>query len=152
MIALIKNRKVRRTAKTPTVSLSKNPVTVLCMCPGLKVKKKGTITVFVDKNGREQKLTGDEMVSMNFWGFGPCIFDYLQKQFNDFLKEHGDEQKSEFYIPTAVDNLVAAGKKCVKVLRTSDRWFGVTYKQDKQIAQARIEKLIEKGIYPRKLW
>ncbi len=117
-----------------------------------KIRKRDTDIVFVDENGREQKLADDKIVSPNFWGFRPCIFDYLQKQFNDFLKERGNDQKSEFYIPAVVDNLVAAGEKRVKVLRTPDRWFGVTYKQDKQIAQARIKELIEKGIYPRKLW
>lgn len=97
-------------------------------------------------------MSADKIVSMNFWGFGPCIFDYLQRQFNDFLKEHGDEQKSEFYIPAAVDNLITIGEKRVKILRTQDSWFGVTCRKDKKVAQARIKELIEKGLYPQKLW
>ncbi len=117
-----------------------------------KIRKRDTDIVFVDENGLERKLSDDKIVSPNFWGFGPCIFDYLQRQFSLFLVEHGNDQDSEFYIPAVVDTLVAAGEKRVKVLRTGDRWFGVTYRQDKQIAQARIKELIEKGIYPQKLW
>ena len=62
------------------------------------------------------------------------------------------EDKSEFYIPTALDTLVKRKQKKVKILKTHDNWFGVTYPQDKEIAQACIQKLIEQGVYPEKLW
>jgi dTDP-glucose pyrophosphorylase len=108
--------------------------------------------VFTDGSGQQQTLSGDEVVSMNLWGFQPDIFTHLQKQFKEFLVEHGKEQKSEFYIPIAVDRLVTSKQKKVKVLHTGDKWFGVTYKEDKEIAQKCIQKLIEQGIYPNKLW
>ena len=117
-----------------------------------KIGRNGTGAVFTDEAGQQQELSGDEIVSMNFWGFEPDIFEHLQKQFNEFLARHGSEQKSELYIPSVVDRLVNSGQKNVKVLHTPDRWFGVTYKQDKEIAQKSIRHLIEQGVYPHKLW
>ena len=116
------------------------------------IRKEGNGAVYIDEQGSEQSLTGDEIVSMNLWGLGADIFGYLQQQFNDYLKRHLDEDKSEFYIPTALDTLVKRKQKKVKILKTHDNWFGVTYPQDKEIAQACIQKLIEQGAYPEKLW
>jgi NDP-sugar pyrophosphorylase family protein len=115
------------------------------------IKNKREI-IFTDDGRQQQTLSGDEVVSMNLWGFQPDIFKHLQKQFGEFLVEHGKEQKSEFYIPSVVDRLVASKQKKVKVLHTEDSWFGVTYKQDKEIAQKSIQHLIERGFYPHKLW
>ena len=116
------------------------------------VRKNGDGAVFIDEEGAEQRLTGDEIASMNLWGFGPDIFHHLQRQFSEHLKRHGQEDKGEFYIPSVVDRLVQEGQKKVKILKTHDNWFGVTYPQDKEIAQTCIQKLIEQGIYPERLW
>ena len=116
------------------------------------IRKEGNGAVFVDQQGAEQPLTGDEIVSMNLWGFGADVFGYLQQQFNDYLKLHSGEDKSEFYIPTVVDTLIKRKQKKVKIFKTHDSWFGVTYPQDKEIAQSCIRKLIEQKIYPEKLW
>ena len=117
-----------------------------------EITKAGDGAVFVDENGDEKKLTGDEIVSMNLWGFGPDIFEHLQGQFKNFLDEHGNELKSEFYIPTVVDRLISSGEKKVSVLHSHEKWFGITYKEDKEFAKARIEELIAQGVYPQKLW
>lgn len=117
-----------------------------------KIIKQRQGAVFTDESGQEQKLSGDEIVSMNLWGFQPDIFKHLQKQFREFLVEYGKEQKREFYIPDVIDKLVASRQKRVKVLHTEDSWFGVTYKEDRQIAQKCIQKLIDRGIYPYRLW
>ena len=117
-----------------------------------QITKAGAGAVFVDENGGENKLSGDEIVSMNLWAFGPDIFEYLQGQFKDFLAEHGNELKSEFYIPTVVDRLISSGQKNVNVLHSHEKWFGVTYKEDKEFAKTRIEELISQGVYPQKLW
>ena len=116
------------------------------------IRKNGQDAVFVDKNGVENLLFGSEIVSMNLWGFTPDIFVYLRQQFDSYLKSHGSEDKSEFYIPTAVDTLVKQKQKKVKILKTHDNWFGVTYHEDKEIAQSSIRELIEKGVYPEHLW
>ena len=103
-------------------------------------------------NGKDQHLSGDEAVSMNFWGFTPAIFDQLEKDLKLFLKEHGSEEKSELYIPSVVDACIQNGKAEVKVLRSSSTWFGVTYPQDKPLVQEAMLQLKEKGEYPDHLW
>ncbi len=96
-------------------------------------------------------LTGDEPVSMNFWGFTPELFPQLRQKFNEFMAHHGKELKSECYIPSTVNDLVKEGRARVKVLRTADSWFGVTYKEDRPMVAESIGKLIARGDYPAKL-
>jgi len=96
-----------------------------------RIEKRGSQIVSFDAQGREQKFTGDEIVSMNFWGFRPSIFGFLQTQFADFLRVHAGAPKSQFFIPAAVDRLIRSGKALVKVLTTTGSWFGVTYRQGK---------------------
>ena len=108
--------------------------------------------MFTDGDGKEQLLNGDEIASMNFWGFGAGVFDYLQEQFDKFLLDRGGDLKSEFYLPEAVDVMIRKAQATVKLLPTSDKWFGVTYREDKQIAQAKIAELVQQGLYPERLW
>jgi len=117
-----------------------------------KVEKTPEGARYVDTDGTPHALTGDELVSMNLWGFQPSIFGHLESQFARFLVERGHDKGAELYIPFVVDALVTAGKATVKVLPTDDPWFGVTYRADKSIATASIRKLIEAGIYPERLW
>ncbi len=117
-----------------------------------KIERQGNSAVFFDGQGRKCRLSGDEIVSMNLWGFMPSIFPYLQLQFCDFLKEFGGEEKTEFFIPTAIDKLLHSGQESVKILHTDDSWFGITYREDKAIAVEKINELISKGVYPEKLW
>ena len=100
----------------------------------------------------DRALTGDELVSMNFWGFTPALFPQLREHFNNFLRRSGQELKSECYIPTTVNELVANNEARVKVLRTPASWFGITYKEDKPQVVASIRQLIERGNYPEALW
>jgi hypothetical protein len=86
------------------------------------------------------------------WAFHPSIFTHLSRQFKDFLEKHGNEPKSEFFIPTVVGDLVKSGEVNVKVIPTHDNWFGVTYRQDREIAERCITGLIKKGTYPDRLW
>ncbi|HVM59972.1 MAG TPA: sugar phosphate nucleotidyltransferase [Verrucomicrobiae bacterium] len=97
-------------------------------------------------------LTGDELASMNFWGFTPLVFPQLRERFYEFMRRHGRELKSECFIPTTVNELVAAGVGRVKVLRTPSSWFGVTYQEDKPRVTAGIRQLIARCEYPQKLW
>ena len=101
---------------------------------------------------RDVDLNGSEPVSMNMWGFTPVIFDYLQDMFVDFLAQRGDELKSEFLIPSVINDLIRSGKESVHVLYSNAPWFGVTYKEDKPYVVDQIQKLIEKGFYPLKLF
>jgi len=117
-----------------------------------KIEKHNNGARYFNEDGIEHYLSGDEIVSMNFWGFQPSIFDHISVQFKEYLREHGQELKNELFLPSVVDRIVETGQGKVKVLPTDDNWFGVTYKQDKPIAQACIRELIDKGVYPEKLW
>lgn len=116
------------------------------------IRKEGDGAVFTDADGKEHTLTGQELVSMNFWGFGVDVFDHLQKQFTEYLAAHGNEPKGEFYIPFVIDNLIQSGDKKVEILKTEDSWFGVTYPDDKPIVEKSIRALVADGKYSNNLW
>jgi dTDP-glucose pyrophosphorylase len=118
----------------------------------LKIEPDGSGAKNTGADGTITKLTGDEAVSMNFWGFTPAVFGQLRTQFTTFLKKSGQEEKSECYIPATVGELVNGGQAKVKVLRTNDSWFGVTYREDRPRVVESIRKLIAHGDYPEKLW
>ena len=101
---------------------------------------------------RDIDLNGSEPVSMNMWGFTPVIFGYLQEMFVDFLEHRGNELKSEFLIPSVINDLIQSGKESVHVLYSNAPWFGVTYKEDKPYVVDQIQKLINDDFYPRKLF
>jgi NDP-sugar pyrophosphorylase family protein len=105
-----------------------------------------------DAEGRVTPLTGDEAVSMNMWGFTPRIFPQLRERFESFLRANSGDLKRECYIPSTVNELVAAGQARVKVLRTHDSWFGVTYREDHPRVVESIRSLIRAGAYPERLW
>ena len=93
-------------------------------------------------------------VSMNMWGFPLAYLRALEEKFPEFLKKTVKENplKGEFYLPVVVDELLSEKKATVKVLHSADKWFGVTYKEDKPGVEAGIQQLKDKGVYPVKLW
>lgn len=97
-------------------------------------------------------LTGDELVSMNFWAFTPAVFPLLEQQFRAFLAVSAGSAKAEFYIPFAVSEMIAARQASVDVLETRGQWFGVTYPADKALVMDALRRLIAAGEYPEKLW
>jgi len=118
----------------------------------MKLEHDGQGAKNTEADGKVTHLTGDEAVSMNFWGFTPALFPQLEVEFEKFLKRAGGEQKSECYIPMTVGDLVTSGQARVKVLRSPDSWFGVTYREDRPTVVESIRKLVAKGDYPEKLW
>ena len=92
-------------------------------------------------------LSPDTVVSMNLWGFLPDIFDYIEKGFKEFLSEKINVPKSEYYLPSVVSSLIESGKKRVEVLIAEDKWYGVTYKEDKQTVVDAIGAMIDEGLY-----
>lgn len=102
--------------------------------------------------GTPVQLTGDEVVSMNFFGFTPDIFGHLRAAFTQFLRDTGPDEKSECYVPKEVDALIQAGKADVRVLESTGKWFGVTYPDDKAEVVAAIKTLTDAGEYPSPLW
>ena len=117
-----------------------------------KIARDGAHAKNTEDNGATTRLDGNEAVSMNFWGFTPRIFPQLEEHFKKFLEAHGAEEKSECYIPRVVNDLVVAGQARVKVLRTRDSWFGVTYREDRPRVVESINQLIQGGAYPERLW
>jgi dTDP-glucose pyrophosphorylase len=116
------------------------------------IEREGPRITNIDAEGQETVLNGGEMVSMNMWGFTPQIFGQLYEQFQRFLKRYGDDLKAECYIPSTVNTLIQSGQARVKVLRSGDAWFGVTYREDHPRVVQSISRLVEGGTYPRKLW
>jgi dTDP-glucose pyrophosphorylase len=113
---------------------------------GLKMSDDGM------ESDRKIVLNGKEPVSMNVWGFTPDLFTYLESMFSKFLEKEGNELKSEYLIPSVVNTLIQTGEKNVHILHSSAKWFGVTYKEDKPYVTKQINDLINKGIYPNKLF
>lgn len=101
----------------------------------------------------EVRLDADSLVSMNMWGLQPGFFSILESGFTDFLdKLEAGDVKAEYLLPTIIGGLLEENRVSVKVLRSSDKWFGVTYKEDKEGVAASVRKLIDEGIYPEKLF
>ncbi len=107
---------------------------------------------FLNDAAAWQQLNGDDLVSMNIWGFTPGVFAHLQARFDEFLSARGVDPQAEFFIPTVVDGLVRAGRANVRVLESGDQWFGVTYPEDKALVVNSIRALVNEGVYPERLW
>ncbi len=106
----------------------------------------------ISGNDEGVPLKPDDMVSMNFWGFTPDIFAYLEEKMRRFLSSNLQDHKAEFFIPFVVDELIHEGRARVKVLPSNARWFGVTYQADKESARKRIRELVDTGVYPERLF
>lgn len=118
-------------------------------CHGIRFKD-GNLIQLVD--GVEKPFPQGASVSMNMWGFTPDYFDYSQQALVEFLSAHGNELKSEFYIPTVVNDLIKAGTVTLKVIQTSSKWFGVTFAEDRPATVAKFAELTEQGVYPSPLF
>jgi hypothetical protein len=94
------------------------------------------------------EFTGAERVSMNCWGFTPTVFRMLEAGFKDFLKTRGTEEKSEFYIPNAVADMISEAAATVQLVPVESQWFGVTYREDRSLVAAALAELSVKGEYP----
>ena len=114
--------------------------------------KNGTLTA-CNEEKQPVSVSAGQHVSMNMWGLPPRFLEVLEGGFAEFLDNLGDNaMKAEYLLPKIIDKLLAEQKACVKVLETGDRWFGVTYKEDKQVVVDSIQALIQQGIYKEKLF
>ena len=107
---------------------------------------------FLDDHNQEQILAADTPVSMNFWGFTPDYFKHSEDFFVRFLKENIDKPKAEFFIPSLVNELVENKTAQVRVLKTSSKWFGVTYAEDRPAVVEKFAQLHRDGVYPEKMF
>ena len=99
-------------------------------------------------DGSMKQLSPDTVVSMNLWGFTPDAFYYLDREFKKFLDEKINTPGAEFYLPFMVDTVINSGEKSVDVYVAEDKWYGVTYKEDKQTVVDAVKSLVDKGLYP----
>ena len=109
----------------------------------------GSIADMAD--GVRRDLDGDSVVSMNFWGFSPAIYEDMAQYFHDFLRHVGDDIKAECLLPAMVGDLMDKGRLTVEVLHSADQWFGMTYHEDRPRVAAALQKLHDEGVYPDKL-
>ena len=116
-----------------------------------KIEKVGDKIIYTE-DGVDTEIAPNSPVSMNMWGFTPEYFDYVEKAFVEFLQARGQELKSEFYIPTLVNDMIRSGKATCKVLDTTSKWFGVTYAEDRPQVVMKINNLVREGVYPEKLF
>lgn len=116
-----------------------------------QIERSGGIVFYKDGNSKVD-IAEDELVSMNCWGFTPDFYNHLEQLFKEFLKENGNSLTAEFYIPFAVNDLIIKKVAEVEVLQTTAKWFGVTYRDDRNQVVLSINNLIKKGEYPSKLW
>jgi choline kinase len=117
-----------------------------------KVYTKDGVIVFEDDNGNTTPLDSDARASMNFWGFTPAIFKQTEEMFKRFVEANENNPKAEFFIPLMAEELVKTGQANFKVIPTSSKWFGVTYKEDKPIVMKSLADLVSSGAYPENLW
>ena len=117
----------------------------------LNISKKEN-KIICDDSQQPKELSLDSQVSMNFWCFHPSIFTYTEKLFREFLRDNIQNPKSEFFIPIVADRFINDGEGVIKVIPTSAQWFGVTYKEDAPEVKAKLDELVDSGVYPGEVW
>lgn len=119
------------------------------------IEKRGDETAYTEDDGATWTVIPEgSIVSMNMWGFSQSILKELEDRFAKFLDENleGNPMKCEYFLPFVVDELLREDKATVQVLKSLDKWYGVTYKEDKPVVVAAIQALKDSGLYPEKLW
>jgi NDP-sugar pyrophosphorylase family protein len=118
----------------------------------LKISRQNGVMIDEESDDRKVELPEDVKASMNFWCFHPSVFDFIEAGFKQFLKENIDNPKAEYLIPFTADQWIKAGKGVIKVIPTSSKWFGVTYKEDAPVVQRSLNELVQQNEYPGSLW
>jgi NDP-sugar pyrophosphorylase family protein len=108
--------------------------------------------IFFIENDEKTPLAEDTIVSMNFWGFHPSVFEKAQQMFVQFVADNWDNPKAEFYIPKIPNTLIEEGKIDLTVMTTTSNWFGITYPEDKETVKKAFDALLTIGAYPDNLW
>ena len=118
----------------------------------LKISRQNGTMVDEESETQKTALAEDAKASMNFWCFHPSLFDFIQKGFKEFLEKNIENPKAEYLIPYAADQWIKAGEGVIRVIPTSARWFGVTYKEDAPVVQRNLDELVKSKSYPDNLW
>jgi len=116
------------------------------------IQKKGEAIIYLDEASEEHELNENSYVSMNFWGFSPAFFVESETQFREFVVVNKANEKAEFFIPLVVDEMMASDKVKVKIIESTAKWMGVTYREDKPVVIEKVQALIGAGEYPESLF
>jgi UTP-glucose-1-phosphate uridylyltransferase len=117
-----------------------------------KIERKAEGIVYKDEQDSAVVIPENTIVSMNFWGFTPSVFNYLESGFREFLALNASNPKAEFYIPVVVNERIKKKEAAVRVLKCNSKWFGVTYREDRELVVNQLKQLVGQGIYPGDLW
>lgn len=117
-----------------------------------KIARRDDAIFYSDESGCDSELYPEAIVSMNCWGFTKGFFKQLEREFDVFIRQNANTLKGEFYIPTVVNHLLDSGQATVKVLQSTAKWFGVTYREDRYHAVNQLLELVRNGEYSEKLW
>ena len=109
-------------------------------------------SIIYRENDHSFPVDSNSAVSMNFWGFHPDVFPIIETRFHQFIRESRDQPKAEFFIPLFIQEMIDSQKVRVHVLPCPDKWYGVTYREDKPMVQEAFKALVENGVYPHPLW
>lgn len=116
-----------------------------------KVEREGD-KVYYEQDGQKHEVDENSIVSMNFWAFHPSVFDHLLSGFKLFAMQNTDNPKAEYFIPLVAEALTKSDIAKFEVVTCDDKWFGVTYKEDKPDVQEELSKMVDNGVYPNPLW
>ncbi len=119
-------------------------------CTGIGQTQEGVF--YKNERGEREPLDANALVSMNLWGFHPHIFELLQKDFNRFVEAHVDDPRAEFYISSFANQLIETGTAAFTVLPNDEKWYGVTYRDDREMVEAAFAAMTKTGKYSSPLW
>ena len=117
-----------------------------------KITREDDGNVYYFEEDNKTTLDENAIVSMNFWGFHPNVFDYIKNQFVEFATEHANNPRAEFFIPLYVNKMLKEGTMKMTVLESGDKWFGITYREDREEVVTSFNTLVTQGVYPSPLW
>ena len=118
----------------------------------LKVRWSGKQVFYQATEDQLKELSPESLVSMNMWGFHPSVFEHSRLRFINFVKKHGGNPKKEFFIPLVIQELIDEKQIKVKVIPNNERWYGVTYREDKKMVEDAFSELVSQNKYPAALW
>lgn len=117
-----------------------------------RIHRKNNSIIYKNENDKECKLNGNVAVSMNMFIFEKSIIPLFNNYFGVFIERNSKDPRTEFYIPTTVNRMIERNETKVKVIETNSEWFGLTYAADKKYVISKLNKMINEGKYPKKLW
>lgn len=118
----------------------------------LKIKREGRVVYYQDDLGSLNEIDENAIVSMNMWGFLPSLFDYLEEDLHIFLKENSSDLKKEFLLPSVINEIITSGRTEILIKQSPEKWFGMTYREDREEVSNKLKSLVSQQLYPSPIW